>query len=120
MFIGRFVFEWLDDGVNMCLHNDLIYICNDGLRIQISKGEVTDGASIPKFLWSTEGSPFTGLYRKAAVIHDYLYRLGYGKTPLVSRERADKIFYEAMLELGVSKFEAQKKYRAVRLFGPKW
>ena len=120
MFEGRFIFEWLDDGVNMQLQNDLSYTTKDGLKITIKTGERTDGASIPRILWSAEGSPFTGLYRKAAVLHDYLYRNGYGKNPIVDRKKADKIFYEAMLELGVGKFEAQKKYWAVRILGPKW
>lgn len=120
-FIGRFLFEWLPDGRNMELQSELKYFSNKyKLMFTIQIGERTDGLSIPRWLWFFAGSPFTGKARKGAVIHDYLYRNGYGGTPIVSREIADDIFYEAMLECGVSKAEALTKYKAVRWFGPRW
>lgn len=119
-FEGKFYYEWLDDGINMRLLNDLIYTTKQGFRIVIPTGEETDGASIPRFLWSSQGSPFTGKYRKAAVVHDYLYRKGYNKKPLTTRKQADNIFYEAMIECGCTQYDSFKKYWAVRLFGPRW
>jgi hypothetical protein len=33
-------------------------------------GSVVDGASIPRALWTIVGSPYTGDYRRASVVHD--------------------------------------------------
>lgn len=114
-FEGNFQFEWLDDGRNMRLLNDLTYIDSHNNKIIITKGECTDGASIPSFLWSISGGPFEGKYRRAAVVHDFLCR-----TQILPWQRTHQIFYEAMLECGVSKIEALTKYLAVYSFGPKW
>lgn len=114
-FVGSFQFEWLEDGRNMRLLNDLTYIDSQQNKTIIPKGESTDGASIPSFLWSISGGPFEGKYRRAAVIHDYLCR-----TQILTWQRTHQIFYEAMIECGVSKFEAWSKYMAVYCFGPRW
>ena len=74
--------------------------------IHVPIGFVTDFASTPFFIWKT------GLYSKAAVVHDFLYQ-----SKLRTRMEADAIFYEAMLVLGVSKWKAGLFYWAVRLFG---
>ncbi len=76
--------------------------------IHVPAGFITDFASTPFFMWKT------GLYSKAAVVHDYLYQ-----SKLRSRAMADLIFKEAMLVLGVHPVKAQVMYRAVRLFGCK-
>lgn len=73
----------------------------------------TDFASIPWFLWSI--LPPTGRYGKAAVIHDYLYE--YRLRP---RKEADKIFLNAMKELGVPGWKRNIMYCAVRCFGPRY
>jgi hypothetical protein len=113
---GRFLFEWLDDGRNMRLECSLVFYSKKyDLEILIPRGEVTDGASIPQFLWSLEGGPFSGKYRKAAIVHDYLCR-----TKFLTWKQTHKIFFEAMLDEGVNWFEAIKKYRAVYRFGPRW
>jgi len=115
-FKGLFIFEWLDDGRNMRLVNDLVYHSKKlGRDFVIPAGEITDGASIPRAVWSLEGGPFSGKYRKAAVIHDYLCR-----TKQISWKSTHKIFYEAMIESGVGKVDAFKKFRAVYRFGPRW
>lgn len=74
--------------------------------VHVPKGFTTDFASTPFFLWKT------GLYSKAAVVHDYLYR-----SKMVDRAIADAIFKEAMIVLGVHPIKAQVFYLAVRCFG---
>ena len=74
--------------------------------IHVPKGFVTDFASTPFFIWKT------GLFSKAAVVHDYLYQ-----SKLVSRAIADLVFKEAMIVLGVHPMKAQVFYLAVRCFG---
>jgi len=92
---------------------DITYT-NDGISITIKKGFITDGASIPRWLWSFTGSPFVGKYRKAAVLHDYIYRYR-----LYNKKDADLLFYKIMLESGVSKFKAKLFYLALYFFGRK-
>lgn len=75
----------------------------------VPKGFITDGASIPRIFWSLIGSPFTGLYRRAALIHDYFYY-----TKLTPRWYADKIFLECMKDLGVSYWKRWAMWAAVR------
>jgi hypothetical protein len=78
--------------------------------IRVPVGFIHDFASIPRLFWAI--LPPTGLYGKAAVIHDYLYRV-----QTYSRKRADLIFLEAMEVLNVPKWKRVIIYRAVRLCG---
>ena len=78
--------------------------------IQVPESFRMDFASIPRIFWAI--LPPTGLYGKAAVIHDWLYRTQY-----YSRKRADIIFLEGMEVLGVPKWKRVVMYRAVRVFG---
>lgn len=80
--------------------------------ITVPKGFVTDGASIPSILWGVIGSPWSGNYPEAAVIHDYVYR-----KQEFTRAICDKIFLEAMSILGVSLLKRRLMFRALRIFG---
>jgi Protein of unknown function (DUF1353) len=79
------------------------------------KGLVTDGASIPRPLWSIVGSPWTGLYRNAAVIHD-----AYCDSHSEPWQAVHRVFYRAMLANGVNPLQAKIMYAAVYRFGPRW
>jgi hypothetical protein len=84
-----------------------------GWRICIPKGFITDFASIPRALWGVVGGPADGKYRKAAVVHDGLYRtLG-----LVTRPQADAVLLEAMKVSGCSWWERTVIYSGVRVGG---
>jgi hypothetical protein len=74
----------------------------------------TDGASVPKFFWFYY-APFTGNYRNAAVIHDYLC-----DTKITTWEATHKIFYNAMRAADVTENDAKILYAAVYYFGPRW
>ena len=89
-----------------------------GKTIAVPKGFLTDGASIPQFLWSM--LPTWGAYSRAAVIHDYLYRcIGEGRphSLATTRKAADDIFLEAMAVCGVTIGVRNTIYTAVRTFG---
>lgn len=79
------------------------------------KDYVTDGATIPRPLWPIVGSPFTGNYVRAAIIHDVYCDLKSRDWKLVHRT-----FYDAMIAGGVSPIQAKIMYYAVYRFGPKW
>jgi hypothetical protein len=95
--------------------------------IIVPEGFLTDFASIPRALWVA--MPPTGAYGKAAVIHDYLYRLGglvpHAVTPdgttyrRFSRAECDQIFRDAMKVLGVGRTLRTLMWMGVRAGGGK-
>jgi hypothetical protein len=84
--------------------------------IEVPIGFITDFASIPKLFWNVL-SPW-GVYGKAAVIHDWLYKNN-GKVGkyTYTRKQCDQIFLEAMVVLKVGNFTRWLMYNAVRWFG---
>jgi uncharacterized protein DUF1353 len=75
----------------------------------------TDGASIPVWAQPFIGDPFDESYIKAAVIHDHY--CGRHVRPWRDTHR---VFYDALIELGVTVAKAKLMYYAVYLGGPKW
>jgi len=83
-------------------------------EITVPAGFITDFASIPSlFHWFA--TPTKGKWRKASVIHDYLYFLKEGK-----RKKADDAFLYLMEQDGVPYFKRYAMYWAVRIGGPRW
>jgi hypothetical protein len=99
----------------MVLLDDFEFVDDDGKSWVAPTGSFIDGASIPEILWSTNGSPFVGDYRRASVLHDVHCSLRTEPHKAVHR-----MFYDAMLCDGVGSFRAKKMFAAVRLFGPSW
>lgn len=86
--------------------------------VTVPKGFQSDGASVPRALWSIY-PPF-GRYLEAAVVHDWYCVLGHkGESPICSVTAA-KVFREAMKVCGVGRFRRFKMYWAVRIGGPKF
>jgi hypothetical protein len=82
-----------------------------GAEIETPSGYITDFASIPP-LARAVFPPF-GRHAKAAVLHDWLYLVGEpGKKAF-----ADRIFLDAMRELGVSRWRRRLMHLAVRFGG---
>jgi hypothetical protein len=91
------------------LMSPLIYQGNKD-EFTVPTGFTTDFASVPKILWPW--FPPTGLYTKAAVLHDFHYI-----TQDISRKDADGIFRRVMREEGVSKIRRYLMWFAVRIGG---
>lgn len=91
----------------------LTYVDPEGVRYTVPKGFLSDGASIPPTLWIFVGSPLTGDYRRAAVVHDYGCTLKQEPSWLVHSR-----FYYAMRADGVGFFRAAGMYLAARYWGP--
>lgn len=84
-----------------------------GGKVTVPAGFVTDFASVPRvpvayLLYANRG-------RKAAVVHDYLYRRG---EP--DRETCDAVFREALAADGEGFFVSWAMWSGVRLFGWKF
>lgn len=71
-----------------------------------------DGASIPPAGYQIVGTPFNPRFMIPAVVHDWLYY-----TQQFSRDVADEIFYELLIEAGVPKLKAIVMRESVQSFG---
>lgn len=121
-FLGPVESEWLQHSGKdrkMKLLKDLIFIDSDKRVWIAERGSIVDGASIPRALWVFAGSPFSGDYRRASVIHDTECQ----KKTSQQRE-VHKVFYEMMREDGVPKWKAWVMYKSVvvynRIKNRKW
>jgi hypothetical protein len=99
-----------DDGHNFTLLQPYNYQTNAGELITIPAGTTTDGASVPQAMWNI--LPPFGTYWKAAVLHDYLYRVT--KRP---KKECDSILKEAMESLGVNDLTLLTIYEGVAIGG---
>lgn len=90
------------------LENDVfmdINLCDDvNFRIQVDKGAMTDGLSVPKiFRWYLKDWDDNNvLYNVAGIVHDGCYG-----AELVSKSLADEIFYYGLLKAGISSTKAK-------------
>ena len=98
-----------EDGLSRILVNDWVVLIG-GMPILIPAGFVSDGASVPRFLWAI--IPPYGRYTKAAIVHDFLY-----KTGLFTKAQADWIFLDMMDHCGVPTWKRNVMYAGVCSFG---
>ena len=100
----------------MELLRDFWYKDPAGKTWNAPKGSVVDGASIPAALWSTVGSPYTGAYRRASIVHDVACDAAdHAANPEAAREAADEMFYNACRAGGCPGWQAQMLYLGVRV-----
>jgi hypothetical protein len=81
------------------------------------KDYVVDGASIPRAFWTLVGSPYTGDYRRASIVHDKACDHASGNTSAC--RKAHRMFYHACRAGGCSIPEATLLYIGVRI-GDVW
>ena len=116
-FRGSLVLQELapPDGIHRIVKKTYTYTDPMGHKLEATPGFETDGASIPRVLWSIVGGPFDGKYVGAAVIHD----VGCVEHKY-SWQITHRMFYEAMIALGVDSNDAKLMYYGVRIAGPRW
>lgn len=101
------------------LHEELVYEIGrkgSGKHIHIPEGFISDGPTIPRFLWAI--FPVWGQWGRAGVLHDYACaRIAIGKPlpQVTTRRAADGLFFEAMKALNVGRFARTMLYIGVRL-----
>jgi hypothetical protein len=109
------VVTWTEDGGRVILQEDFTYVDTAHRRWTTTKGTVSDGASIPRGVWTFVGSPLKGGYVRAALIHDAY---------CVSRdepwEEVHEMFYWGCRAGGVTRPHAKILYYTVYHFGPRW
>ena len=114
-YIGRLLLEPLSDGRLMRVVQSYNFRSNDMTDWTVPANAHTDGASIPRPLWPLIGGPFEGKYRTAAVVHDF-----YCSARVRPWRAVHRMFYRAMLTVGVSERRAKLMFMAVFIAGPKW
>lgn len=89
----------LENNVFMDINRDDV-----NFRIQVDKGAMTDGLSVPKiFRWYLpDWDDNNPLYNIAGIIHDGCYG-----SELVAKPLADEIFYYGLLKAGISSNKAK-------------
>ena len=117
MFSGEPTLVWVTDSQlpdrHMVLISEFWYEDPQKKRWVAPANMKTNGASIPRALWTLIGSPFTGDYRRAALVHDQACvdaRSGKG-----SRRAADRMFYHACRDGGCPVRDAIILYVGVRI-----
>jgi hypothetical protein len=102
------------DGRRMKVLQPFAFVDSKGRLWDVPAGLETDGASVPKVFWAMF-PPWSGNYRKAAVIHDHFCNIK-------SRtwQETHNVFYEAMLAEGMGERIAKVLWAAVYNFGPNW
>lgn len=91
------------------------YTDSKGIDWDVPSGYISNGASIPKILWSVIGAPLSGPYRYAAVLHDYYCELQ--NRPW---QQVHEMFFEASVNRGTDPEVAKVLYAGVLLGGPRW
>lgn len=81
-------------------------------RLEVPVGFITDLASVPGIARAFPDFDPTGLSRRPAVVHDWLYT-----TKPIPRHQADLFLCEALKAEGLPVGIADAYYGAVRLFG---
>jgi hypothetical protein len=117
-FSGEPITKWMTEANEpdrkMELLEDFWYRDPDWKEWRVPKGyNKMDGASIPRGLWVLVGSPYTGDYRRASIVHDYACDLAKGDSK--KRREADCMFYHACRAGGCSAKEAAILYIGVRI-----
>lgn len=116
-FSGEPTAMWLTEGGGADRRMQLtepFWFCDPAERVwEAPKDAIVDGASIPRPLWATVGSPYTGDYRRASIVHDIACVEAGGDAR--RRRAADRMFYHACREGGCSIRLATILYIGVRI-----
>ena len=108
-------FEIEDDGRNGKVLSEFSFVDAEKKVWTSPNGAIVNGASIPRPLWAIVGSPWTGRYRQASVIHDH-----YCDARTETWQSVHRVFYNAMMASGVNEIQAKIMYAAVYRYGPRW
>lgn len=113
-FSGEFVGRFKPGGVAL-VEEALSFTDPSGKVWTTPAGTEVNGASIPRPLWSIVGSPFSGDYLRASVIHDH-----YCVTMERGWRETHKVFWYGCRADGLTKLYANLLYAGVMRFGPRW
>ena len=111
----RLVFPRRGGQMRVRLLASLVWQDPDGDMFVVPRGYVSDGASVPKVLWSLSGGPFDEAYVRAAILHDWQC-----ERRVQTSDQVHERFYRGMRADNVSWLVARSFYRVVLVRGPQW
>jgi hypothetical protein len=118
-FVGRVVLEWVDRPGNappeLRLREHVGFQEFDDTAWFARRGENVDGSSLPPAFRSMFGSPFTGRYRIASILHDF-----YADNQREPWKDVHRMFYKVSVRAGVDETEAKAMYMVLYAQGPRW
>ena len=116
-FDGRVVVEWLDDPFlpTMRLVEPFGFRQASGKAWTVPEGYVIKGRGMPPLFRHLIGQPFSGGYRKAAIIYDHAT-----EDMRKPWDDAQRMFVEASISEGVAPSEAKAMYLLLRAQGSRW
>lgn len=115
------VLVWRDDAPLRLIIED--FTCRvDGVEYTVPAGyDAFNGASIPRWLWSSIGHPYLREFERAALVHDYFYDSPEGRERHGieddDRKAVDRIFERQLIADGVAPAKARLMFWAVDRFG---
>jgi len=116
-FTGEPLTLWLTEAVpdrRMKLIDPFAFTDPRGKDWKVPAGyDQMNGASIPRPLWSLIGTPFTGDYRRASIVHDHACDEAGDDHAL--RLAADRMFYHACRAGNCKRWQAMLLYIGVRI-----
>lgn len=116
-FSGEPLAVWLtEEGTEdrmMKIAQEFSFIDPAGKSWLAPKGSRIDGASLPRALWTIVGSPYTGDYRRASVVHDVACKEAGSDNE--KRRAADRMFFHACRAGGCSIRQSMVLYLGVRV-----
>lgn len=106
------LYDGLEEYQNVSRY-DLVY---KGHPIWVEEGYVCDGASVPSVFWRVMLPD--GLHRPGYLFHDRFYNSQGNHCGLhLTRREVDQMFYDLMIEAGVSPWRAKVAHFGVRIGG---
>lgn len=108
-WLSEFDLRQIDDTYFMLLDNLVYYSKKYNIKISAPVGLISDGPSVGR--WPVLFWLFGKKGKRAAVIHDWLYRCGF-----FSRQICDEIYKEALMESGYNA-TAKSMFSGVRVGG---
>lgn len=119
-FTGTFgLVDIPDNATEKRLADDFGFKDGIGVGWETRRGDITNGASIPRFFHPIIGDNWDERYIRAAVIHDR-YCDVINSHNVRSWQTTHRMFYDALLASGVGRKRAALMYYAVYNFGPTW
>jgi Protein of unknown function (DUF1353) len=116
-FVGTLEFtpEGCETARQCKLAFDFGYVDSKGIGWQANAGDDTDGATIPQWAQPLVGASFDKSFVKAAAIHDH-----YVSNHVRTWQQTHLMFYDGLIDSGVTVTKAQIMYFAVLAGGPRW
>ena len=99
------------------LGNKMVWQTAEGQDATTIRSGTTDGASIPIWAQPIIGGQYDMSYLKAAILHDHYC---YEENQVRTWRETHRMFYDALIDLGVNKAKAKAMYFAVYWKGPRW